>query len=368
MSRDHPTFIVAGGGTGGHLFPALAIAEEIRNLRPDATIIFVGTKDRIEARVVPQEGYPIKTIRAAGVRRALNPENMLFPVKALVSFMQSLMIIKQTNPDVVIGTGGYVCGPVLAAARFRGIPTVIHESNSLPGVTTKLLAPYARKVYLGLVDAAARLRRRDNIEVVGTPTRTKFLPAARPSALKAFQLNPKKKTVLVVGGSQGASSLNLAVLTMVDALGKSKTQLIWQTGSTGLDHVRRMLGRRTPGWVGPFIDKMELAYAAADIVVCRAGASTIAELTRIGKPAILVPYPHAAGNHQTHNALALVNAGAAEMIADNDLPAPLERRLMSLLADKTALKSMSTASRRLGNPNAGKTIAKFLLALAAKGS
>jgi len=210
--------IIAGGGTGGHLFPALAIADEVRNLRPNATIVFIGTKGRIEARLVPQEGYPIRTIWAGGIRRTFSLSNLLVPAKILVSFVQSFFIIKQVKPDVVVGTGGYVCGPVLIAARLQGIPTVIHESNSLPGITTRLLAGSATKVFLGFEDAMIRLKRTDNNEVVGTPTRAGLLSASRDEAVRTFKLNSEKDTVLVVGGSQGAVSLNQAVLLFLPRL------------------------------------------------------------------------------------------------------------------------------------------------------
>ncbi len=354
----------AGGGTGGHLFPALAIADEVRNRNPQSTIVFVGTKDRIEARIVPQKGYKLHTIWTAGVQRKLSLRNFLVPLKAVVSLVQSFLVIKKVKPGVVVGTGGYVCGPVLLAAWLGGIPTVIHESNSLPGITTKLLAGRATRVFLGFKDALQHLKRKDNVEVVGTPTRTGLDEARRADGLSTFGLEPDKTTLLVFGGSLGASSLNRVVLSMMVELERSGTQIIWQTGSMHYEQIRQQIGSRHIGWVGPFIDRMEMAYAAADVVLCRAGASTIAELTRVGKPAVLVPYPFAAEDHQTQNAQSLVRAGAAEMIRDADVSTKLQAILMNILNNKAIRESMAAAGKRLNSPDAAKIIADYVLRLA----
>lgn len=356
----------AGGGTGGHLFPALAIADEVRSASPQTRIVFVGTKDRIEARVVPDKGYELRAIWAAGVQRRLSLKNLLVPVKLAVSLIQSFFVMSRVKPDVVIGTGGYVCGPVLLAASLRGIPTVIHESNSVPGVTTRILAGRATKVFLGFEEASHRLKRKDNIEVIGTPTRKGMEEARRDEGLRTFGLVGGKNTVLIFGGSHGASSLNNAVLSMVDVLIGSGTQVIWQTGSGQYENIRKQLGERPIGWVGFFIDKMDLAYAAADVVLCRAGATTIAELARVGKPAILVPYPLAAEDHQTHNAQSLVRAGAAELLRDIDLPHRLETTLMNLVNNKAQRESMAASSKKLGRPHAGRLVAEYVLRLASE--
>jgi UDP-N-acetylglucosamine--N-acetylmuramyl-(pentapeptide) pyrophosphoryl-undecaprenol N-acetylglucosamine transferase len=356
--------VFAGGGTGGHLFPALAIADEVRSANPQTVIVFVGTKDRIEARVVPQKRYELRTIWAAGVQRKLSLKNVLVPLKIVVSLIQSFFVMRSVRPGAVIGTGGYVCGPVLLAARLLGIPTVIHESNSLPGVTTRLLAGKATKVFLGFEDAVRHLKRKDNVEVVGTPTRKGLGEAQRSEGLSAFRLDPEKTTVLVFGGSLGAASLNTGILSMIDSLDRSGTQVIWQTGSAQYEQMRQAVGGRQIGWVGPFIDKMELAYAAADVVLCRAGATTIAELIRVGKPAILVAYPFAAEDHQTRNAQSLVQAGAAEMMNDADVPARLETVLLNIVNNKARRESMAAAGKRLNKPDSARIIADYLLRLA----
>jgi len=358
----------AGGGTGGHLFPALAIADEVRNLNPQSSIVFVGTKDRIEARVVPQKGYKLYTIWTAGVQRKLSLRNFLVPVKLLVSIVQSFLVIGEAKPGVVIGTGGYVCGPVLFAAWLRGIPTVIHESNSLPGITTKLLAGRVTKVFLGLEDALQHLKRRDNVEVVGTPIRKGLDEARRADGLSTFGLEPDKTTLLVFGGSLGAVSLNNAVLSMMEIFERSGTQIIWQTGSSQYEQIQQQVVGKRIGWIGPFIDRMEMAYAAADVVLCRAGAITIAELTRVGKPAILVPYPFAAEDHQTRNAQSLVRAGAAEMVPDAEVPTRLQTILMNIVNNKAIRESMAAAGKRLNRPDAGKIVAHYVLRLATQTS
>ncbi len=364
MPRNHPTLVFAGGGTGGHLFPALAIADEVRRIDPESKIVFVGTKDRIEARVVPQKGYELRTIWAAGVQRKLSLKNVLVPIKVVVSLIQSFLVMRDVRPGAVIGTGGYVCGPVLLAARLQGIPTVIHESNSLPGVTTKLLAAKAAKVFLGFEDALRHLRRKDNVEVVGTPTRKGLGEARRSEGLSAFGLDPEKTTILVFGGSLGASSLNKGMLSVIDSLTGSGVQVLWQTGPAHYEQVRKAVGDKQVGWIGPFIDKMELAYAAADVVLCRAGATTIAELLQVGKPAILVPYPFAAEDHQTKNAQSLVRAGAAEMIQDAEVASRLETVLMNIVNNKAVRESMTAAGKKLNKPDSAGIIAHYLMRLA----
>lgn len=363
MPQNHPTLIFAGGGTGGHLFPALAIADEVRRIDPESKIVFVGTSDRIEARIVPQKGYEFRTIWAAGVQRKLSLKNILVPIQVVVSIIQSFLVMRDVRPGAVVGTGGYVCGPVLFAARLQGIPTVIHESNSLPGVTTKLLAARATKVFLGFEDALRHLKRKENVEVVGTPTRDGLGDAQRSEALSAFGLQPDKTTILVFGGSLGASSLNKGMLSMIDSLTGSGVQVLWQTGPMHYEQVRKDVGEKQIGWVGPFIDRMELAYAAADIVLCRAGATTIAELLRVGKPAILVPYPFAAEDHQTKNAQSLVQAGAAEMIKDAEVATRLEPVLMNIVNNKAVRESMIAAGKKLNKPHSARIVADYLMQL-----
>lgn len=353
--------MLAGGGTGGHLFPALAIAEEVQKLEPATEFLFVGTRGKIEARLVPQRGYPFRSIWISGLHRRLTIENLLFPVKVIVSLIQSLMILRKFKPDVVIGTGGYVCGPVLFVATWLRIPTVVHESNSYPGITTRLLASRVQKVYIAFESTKQWLRTIGNVELVGTPTRDSLGSVSKQEGRSFFGLDEHRPTLLIVGGSLGAASINSAVLSSLDVLIRSGVQLIWQTGQFDHERVQQALGSRKVGWLGAFIDRMEFAFGAADAVACRAGATTLAELTRIGKPAILIPYPHAAADHQRHNAQALADAGAAVMIEDHEVAQKFGTTVVDLLNDTSGLKAMSSASRALGRPDAGPIIARKVL-------
>jgi len=361
VSNEKLKILIAAGGTGGHVFPAIAIADEIKKLRSNAEFLFVGTKGKIESRVVPQRGYVMACIWISGFHRSVRIENLLFPIKVFVSLVQSFFLMKKFQPGIVIGTGGYVCGPVLYVASMLGIPTAVHESNSFPGITTRMLSTRATRIFTAF-DATARwLKRKDNIELSGTPTRDVLGTVSREDGIKFFNLDPSKKTVFVFGGSLGAASINEAVKYFVHDVSDFNIQWIWQTGKT--DAVLAMTTMKNC-WVNTFIDKIENAYAAADLVVCRAGATTLAELTRLGKASILIPYPYAAADHQTFNAQTLVNAGAAMMIADRDVKMKLKDVLNSILNDDKKRQQMNEASLALGKPNAGREIAQRILELA----
>ena len=353
--------VFAGGGTGGHLYPALAIADEIKKLKPDVEFLFVGTNNKIEARIVPMRGLKFKAIWISGLHRRVTMENLLFPVKVLVAFVQSFFLVQKFRPDAVVGTGGYVCGPVLFAASLLGIPTFVHESNSFPGITTKLLAGRASRVFIAFEATSRWLKRKDNIELVGTPTRSELSSATRDEAASYFGLDARKHTVLIFGGSLGAASINNAVLNNLDEILNGGNQIIWQTGEKDFDRIKSQTPVRAGLWLGAYIDRMELAYAAADVVVGRSGATTIAELTRLGKPAVFIPYPHASEDHQTKNARNVVHAGAALMISDNEASTRLMSCLSPLLTDQRLRERMSAASKQLGKADAGTTIAQKIL-------
>lgn len=370
MSHDAQmhSILFAAGGTGGHLFPAIAIAEEIRKMEPDARIAFVGTKNKIEARIVPQKSFAFHTIWISGFHRRLTIENLLFPLKVVASLFQSFFLIQRIKPDVVVGTGGYVCGPVLYVATLMKIPTVIHESNSYPGVTTRMVASRVSKVLLTFDITKKWLPNTDadKIELAGNPTRESLGKISRDAGLKFFNLNPKKKTLLVFGGSLGATTINVMIEKIVEELTRTGVQIIWQTGEKEAE--RFELKRNENVWVGKFIDTMEFAYAAADLVMCRSGATTLAELTLLGKPAILVPYPHAAANHQEMNAHAMVETGAAVMIKDTELEEKALPTIKEILSDEPKRSMMHERSLLLGRPNAGKEIAKKILRLSSQKS
>jgi UDP-N-acetylglucosamine--N-acetylmuramyl-(pentapeptide) pyrophosphoryl-undecaprenol N-acetylglucosamine transferase len=354
---------LAGGGTGGHLFPAMAIAERMNERRPDAEFLFFGTSGKIEARVVPQKGYPFRSIWVSGFHRGLRPGNLLFPVKVVVSLWQSWLALRQFRPHVVIGTGGYVCGPVLAVASWMGIPTVVHESNSYPGITTRLLASRVNRLLVSFEDTKRWLRRTDHVTVVGTPVRKGLGTADRSLARKQFGLDQDRVTVLIVGGSLGASSVNRAVAASVDAIRAAGLQLIWQTGRIDEADLTARFSSSGIGHVTGFIENMDAAYAAADLVVARAGASTLAELTAIGKASVLVPYPHAAADHQMKNARSMEAAEAAIVVPDKDVMERLTKTMIDLAADRSRRSAMEQSAKRLGKPQAADTIAEIVIDL-----
>ena len=359
--------IFAGGGTGGHLFPAIAIADEIKKLEPTTSILFVGTRDKIEARVVPGRGYSFRSIWISGFQRGMRFTNLLFPVKVIVSMMQAMTILKEFKPHAVVGTGGYVAGPVLRAAIMRHIPTLIQEQNSYPGVTTRMLAAKVNEVHITFERSRQYFSRNDNIYITGNPTREDLEKAGKDEALRYFGFSPseKIKTILVFGGSLGAHSINLAVQHNIGRLMQYDLRIIWQTGETDLPAAERITRSypRERLWVNAFIDRMEYAYAASDLVVCRSGATTIAEITRLGKPAILVPYPYAAAHHQEENAKALVSERAAESVDDRNISEQLVPAVVAALDDHR-LSEMGERSKKLGKPNAATTIAEHVIALA----
>jgi UDP-N-acetylglucosamine--N-acetylmuramyl-(pentapeptide) pyrophosphoryl-undecaprenol N-acetylglucosamine transferase len=367
VSNRHLHILIAGGGTGGHLYPALAIADEIKKQRPDAEFLFVGTRDKIEARVVPQRGYRFAAIWISGFHRSLSRTNLLFPIKVVVSLVQSFFLIRKFQPDAIVGTGGYVCGPILYVGRLFRIPTFIHESNSYPGVTTRMLAGRATKVFTAFDVTNKWLKQTVNVELVGTPTRSSLEQVSRKGAIEFFGLDARKQTVLVFGGSLGAGSVNRALTTIAPALAATNIQLIWQTGEKDYQGVKDKVGGSAVGWIGSYIDRMEYAYAAADIVISRSGATTIAELTRIGKAAILVPYPFAAADHQTMNAKSMAERGAAVVVSDSNVGQILEGVVRELLADPARRKAMEQASKSLGRANAGEVIASEILGIIKSG-
>lgn len=357
--------IFAGGGTGGHLYPALAIADEIKRRHPDADILFVGTRGKIESRVVPGRGYPFVTIWISGFRRRLSAETLLFPLKVAVALVQSALLVRRTKPDVVIGTGGYVCGPVVAAAQILRRRTLIQEQNSVPGATTRMLAPRADEVHIAFEGSAAYLRRRDNVRLTGNPTRERIGSVSRTEGSRAFGLDPGAATLLVFGGSLGASTINAAVVPLARDLAGEGVQILWQTGSEDFERLRAScegLSERVRMY--PFIDSMENAYAACDLAICRSGASSIAELTRAGVPSVLIPYPHAAADHQTENARAVAAAGAAVLLSDGEAAVLLGETVRRLLGDRVRLAAMAGAARLLGKPGAAGVLADAVERLA----
>ncbi|HMK38267.1 MAG TPA: undecaprenyldiphospho-muramoylpentapeptide beta-N-acetylglucosaminyltransferase [Bacteroidota bacterium] len=357
--------IFAGGGTGGHLYPALAIADEIRRRQPGADIVFVGTAGKIESRVVPERGYPFVTIWISGFRRTVTAETLLFPLKVAVALLQSALLLWKKKPDVVVGTGGYVCGPVVAVAQMLGRRTLLQEQNSVPGATTRLLAPRADEVHIAFEGAGRHLRRRDNIRVTGNPTRDVIGTVSRTEGARFFGLDGARRTLLVFGGSRGAAGINAAMIPLAGDLAGEGIQILWQTGEEQFGALSQATGARREGVrMYPFIEKMEYAYAACDLAICRAGATSLAELTRAGIPSILIPYPFAAADHQTENAKAMVEAGAGVLIPDAGAADLLPGAVRGLINDVQRLQRMGEAARRLGKPGAAGALADAVERLA----
>ena len=367
--RGKLAFLFAGGGTGGHLYPAVAIAEELRLLSPDAEIVFAGTKGKIEERVVPKRGYRFAAIWISGFRRTLTPATLLFPLKVLVATVQSLILIRKLRPAVVIGTGGYVCGPPVFAASLLGIPTLIQEQNSYPGATTRLLAPRVSEVHLTFENTRRYLKRKDNVKVSGNPVRSGVGAVSRQEGAGFFRLQPDRTTLLVFGGSLGATSLNKAMLGILPEIIARDVQVIWQTGQSDYTAAREFVltaGEKVSAntRVHRFVERMENAFAACDLALCRSGASTIAELTLAGIPSVLVPYPFAAADHQTENARAMAEGGAAVLCKDSELETELLPLVMGLLEDPARRQAMGNRAKMLARPDAARVLAQAVLGLA----
>jgi UDP-N-acetylglucosamine--N-acetylmuramyl-(pentapeptide) pyrophosphoryl-undecaprenol N-acetylglucosamine transferase len=362
-----PRILIAGGGTGGHVFPALAIKQALVQLSPHARVVFAGTRNGLEAALLPRQGETLNTIWIAGFSRRHLLRNVALPVKLLVSFCQSLKLISSFKPQVVIGTGGYVMGPVLWTAQKMGIPTLLQEQNSYPGYTTKRLAPNATVVCAGFEDARSRLDAK-RIEFTGNPLRSSFRTSDRTAARAQWNLDSRRKTLLIFGGSAGARSINEAVAAAIPELTKS-FNLIWQTGKAGVpstaDASTINLAKESHHLqILEFIDDMSGAYAASDLAICRSGAMTLAELAMTGTPAILIPYPFATDDHQTANAQAVVSKGAGMLVKDSDLnSSTLVNSVARCLGSESELQKMAAFMKSLARPDAATRVAEIALSI-----
>ncbi|WP_337872332.1 undecaprenyldiphospho-muramoylpentapeptide beta-N-acetylglucosaminyltransferase [Ignavibacterium sp.] len=354
-SRKQYRFLFAAGGTGGHLYPAVAVAEEIKKIKPESEILFVGTKDRIEGRVIPKLGYKFKSIWIKGFARKFNWSNLLFPFRLLISMFQSLVISMKFKPKVAIGTGGYVAGPSIWAASVMGAKIILMESNSYPGITTRLLEHYADEVHLSFDISKKYLRRQNILKVTGNPVRENLGTINKAEAKKNFGLDENKRTILVLGGSLGASSINNAIEKSLNTVIENNLQMIWQTGKNYYERYKKLNFAAVK--IFDFLEDMNKAYSACDLLVARAGATTIAELTVLGLPAILIPSPNVAENHQYHNAKALVDKIAALMIQDDELNSKLLETILSVINDSKKLEELSFNAKSLAKPNAAREIA-----------
>ena len=355
--------MIAGGGTGGHVYPGIAVAEELMRLRPRAEVVFVGGRRGLEAQAVPESGFRIRFIVTRGFpRRAW----WLWPAAIAanaVGLFQALVTVASERPDVVLGTGGYVSGPVCLAAVVLRRPLLLQEQNSIPGLANRWLARVADEVHLSFTEARAYFGRKDNLRVTGNPVRAHILGGDRATGLQEFGLAEGKPTVFVFGGSRGARRINQAAIeTMQKLKGRVDVQFILQTGREDFEWAQRVVeAEQLPACVLPFLRKIHLAYAAADLVVCRSGAMTLAEIAACGTPAILVPYPYAAHNHQEINANNLVERGAAVLILDRELTGDrLAREVAHLLADRQALRRLSAHARTFARLDAAERLVHSL--------
>jgi UDP-N-acetylglucosamine--N-acetylmuramyl-(pentapeptide) pyrophosphoryl-undecaprenol N-acetylglucosamine transferase len=358
--------IIAGGGTGGHIFPGLAVAEEFKSRDSSIEVIFVGTEHGIEARVVPKEGYQIKFLRAEGLVGVSTVKKVKATVKTFLSFIDSYNIIKMLKPDVVIGVGGYASGATMLTAFVMSIPTMILEQNSIPGLTNKILGRFVRTACVTYQESISFFPKQKTF-LTGNPVRMQILKGDIESAYRLFSLERGLFTVLVFGGSSGAKSINMAVVNALNNIYdlKEKIQFLHQTGVTDYEKIRdtyRKLGFK--GTITPFIYQMGEAYAVADIVISRAGATTLAELTALGKAAILIPYPYAAGRHQELNARKLLEMGAAKMTLDSELKGEsLAQDIRELYMNETMRAEMQRNSLAIGRPEACARVVDIAMSL-----
>lgn len=349
--------LVSGGGTGGHIFPAVSIANEVRRRHPDAEILFVGAEGRMEMQRVPAAGYDIKGLPVAGFDRRRLWRNFAVLCKLWRSLRMANGILRDFRPDIAVGVGGYASGPMLKAAQRHGIPTLLQEQNGYPGVTNKLLAKKADAICVAY-DNMDRWFPADRIVMTGNPVRAAItaVTATPAEAKKALGFDPGRPLVLSVGGSLGARTVNEAISAAIPQIEKGGAQLLWQTGKLYADECSAKAQGHPDVHASAFIDDMAMAYRAADLVVSRAGAGTISELELVGAPVILIPSPNVAEDHQRKNALALVDKGAAVMIEDAEATAKLGAELERLLADADTRRSMSQSIKAMSRPNAASDI------------
>jgi len=364
MNNGHK-IIIAGGGTGGHIFPAIAIARALQQKEKDIDLLFVGAKGKMEMEKVPEAGYKIIGLNIAGMNRSSRFKNITLPFKLMGSMMKAGSILKRFQPDVVVGVGGYASFPVLKMAQARGIPTVIQEQNSFAGKTNILLGKKAMRICVASKGMESFFPK-NRIVQTGNPVRKSILSADmnRNKAIASFELREESKTIFIVGGSLGAGSVNEALLAHLDELIESGVQLIWQTGATSFSIVKKAVEKyKNRIKVFAFIKEIERAYAAADVIVSRAGALALAELSVVGKPVIFVPFPLAAENHQVKNAVSFVEAGAAGMIEDRKAKEVLVAELIQLIHDEEKQQKWAKNIKRLAITNADSRIAKEIFNL-----
>ena len=358
-----PKVIISGGGTGGHVYPAIAIANALKAIDPAIDILFVGAQGRLEMEKVPKAGYPIEGLWIDGFQRSLSLRNLSFPFKLMSSLFKSWNIIRKFQPDVAVGVGGYASGPLLQVATMKGIPTLIQEQNSYPGITNRLLAKRVQKICVAY-DNLGNYFPKEKIILTGNPIRKDIwdTKTTQAEAKAYFGLNPDKQVVFSMGGSLGAKGINEGIAPCLGKFQENDIQLIWQAGKYYIDWAKELVGKDNPTIdVRAFVDRMDLAYLAADVIVARAGAISISELCVVGKPVILQPSPNVSEDHQTANAMALVNKDAAIMLKDEQAKTELFDHVFELLTNEMRRKEMSTNIKNLAITDSADRIAKEVL-------
>lgn len=356
-------FILSGGGTGGHIYPAIAIANELKSRFLDSEILFVGASDKMEMQKVPQAGYKIEGLWIAGLQRKVTLQNAMFPFKLMSSLWKSRKIIKKFKPDVVIGTGGFASGPLLQVANSFNIPTVLQEQNSFPGITNKLLSKKANAICVAY-DDLERFFPKDKIVFTGNPVRQDVLDIEnkKQEGINYFKLDANKKTLLILGGSLGARRVNQLIAKELDFLLESGIQVFWQCGKLYFEEYKHFNDKKNVQVVS-FIDRMDLIYAATDFVISRAGASSVSELCLVGKPVIFIPSPNVAEDHQTKNAKAIVDKKGAILLKENELNEKFETTFSDLISNESLQKELSHNIKSLAKPNATKDIVVEIIKL-----
>ena len=353
-------FLISGGGTGGHIYPAISIADELSSRIKNIEIEFVGAKNRMEMKKVPENGYRITGLWISGIKRNFNLSNLLIPFKIIFSLIKSFFIIRQFNPSCVIGTGGFASGPLLYIASKLNIPTIIQEQNSYPGITNKILSPSAKYICVAYPEMEKYFSNK-NLVFTGNPVRNKIsnCDLNREETINYFNLSLSKKTILFLGGSLGATKINEFVKANLKKLIDYDIQIIWQCGSKEYDQYVNLCSEKVI--VKPFIDKMDYAYKASDIIISRAGASIISELCIVGKPVIFIPSPNVAEDHQTKNALSLVKLKSAEMIYEKELDNKFFKVFNKIFLDEKYSNKLAISIKKLGRPNASNEIVNYVL-------
>lgn len=355
-------FILSGGGTGGHIYPAIAIANELKSRFPDADFLFVGARDKMEMQKVPQSGFKIRGLWIAGLQRKISAQNLMFPLKLADSLWKSRKILNEFKPDVVIGTGGFASGPLLKMASIMGIPTVIQEQNSFPGITNKLLSKNANAICVAY-ENLERFFPKEKMVLTGNPVREDLIDieSKRVDAIAHFNLDADKKILLVLGGSLGARRVNQLIEKELVNFQKQNVQIIWQCGKLYFEEYKKYNSATVQ--VVDFIERMDYVYAAADIIISRAGASSVSELCIVGKPVIFIPSPNVAEDHQTKNARAIVDKKGAILLKESELDSEFSLVFEALLKDKGKQSQLSENIKQLAMPNATKMIVDKIITL-----